>query len=79
MFPAAALSFSTEEASGLRRGLVFVVLLALGLATGAPARATTDLVSMTGAYLASRAAAYDRDTTARADFLAQALQRLPGT
>ena len=60
------------------RGLTFAVLVVLGLATVAGARASTDLVSMSGAYLASRAAAYQGDTTARADFLSQALERLPG-
>ncbi len=60
------------------RGLICAVLVVLGLATVAGARAATDLVSMSGAYLASRAAAYQGDMAARADFLSQALERLPG-
>ncbi len=64
--------------SRMCRGLSFAALVVLALATVAGARATTDLVSMSGAYLASRAAAYQGDMTARADFLSQALERLPG-
>ena len=60
------------------RGLSFAVLAVQGLATAADARASTDLVSASGAYLASRAAAYQGDMAARADFLSQALERLPG-
>ena len=60
------------------RGLICAVLVVLGLATVVGARAATDLVSTSGAYLASRAAAYQGDMVARADFLSQALERLPG-
>ena len=73
-----AFSLDPEVASRTRRGLVFAVLVVLGLATVTGARATTDLVSMSGAYLASRAAAYQGDMVARADFLSQALENLPG-
>ncbi len=60
------------------RALCLAALVALSLATAAGARAATDLVSMSGAYLASRAAAYQGDMTARADFLSQALDSRPG-
>ncbi len=59
------------------RGLVCAVLAVLGLTTVAGVRASTDFVSMSGAYLASRAAAYQSDMTARADFLSQALEHRP--
>ena len=51
--------------SRICRGLTCAVLVVLGLATVAGARAATDLVSMSGAYLASRAAAYQGDMAAR--------------
>lgn len=72
MFRAVAFSFGT----GGVRGLVCAVIV--GLATVAGTRASTDLDSMSGAYLASRSAAYQGDMEARADFLSQALERLPG-
>ena len=65
---------------GLRplfRSLLCASIVALGLAMAAGARAATDLDSMSGAYLASRAAAYQGDMEARADFLSQALEHRP--
>lgn len=74
LFPVIATSFSTDRT----RGLICAVVVALGLAVAVDARATTHLDSMSGAYLASRAAAYQGDMEARADFLSQALEHRPG-
>ena len=60
----------------LCRGLACAVVAVLGLATGAGA--TIHLDSMSGAYLASRAATYQSDMEARANFLSQALAHRPG-
>lgn len=64
--------------SAVCRSLICAFVVALGLAMAAGARANTYLDSMSGAYLASRAAAYQGDTEARADFLSQALEHRPG-
>lgn len=64
--------------SAVCRSLMCAVIVVLGLAMAASARATTYLDSMSGAYLASRAAAYRGDMEARADFLSQALEHRPG-
>lgn len=74
MFPVVKFSFRSTAC----RGLICAVIVALGLAMTAGARATTYLDSMSGAYLASRAAAYQGDMEARADFLSQALEHHPG-
>lgn len=78
LFQVVDFSFSTEGASRAHRGLICAVIVVVGLAMAAGARASTDLDSMSGAYLASRAAAYQGDMEARADFLSQALEHLPG-
>ena len=49
----------------------------VGMMAADSARAQTDFVSMTGAYLASRTALYQGDMISRADFLSQALDTSP--
>ena len=58
-------------------GLIPAVLAVVGMMATDGARAQTDFVSMTGAYLASRAAIYQGDMISRADFLSQALGTTP--
>ena len=60
-----------------RCGLLPAVLAVVGMMAADSARAQTDFVSMTGAYLASRAAIYQGDMILRADFLSQALDTSP--
>ena len=63
----------------LRRlcGLIAAVLAVVVMLAADRARAQTDLVSMTGAYLASRAATYKGDMISKTDFLSQALDARP--